>query len=139
VLLFKSKAQERRVQGLLLKIINNNCSDLSQMAEGPRLDGRVNLTLAVHVVPCEDDQPILELAFAAVTREFSTTGLSLIVNRPVAFEKAVVGFNWESEMIFLKGVVRHQDPLGAGFWHVGLQVMEVVNLGDCTPLKALYI
>jgi hypothetical protein len=139
VFLFNSRHKERDVQKLLVQVLNNNCSDVSAMIEGPRVEGRVNLTLAVQVMPLAGGKPVVEQAFAAVTKEFSSTGLSLVVDHPLGHEDWLVGLSWEGRMSYIHGQFRHQDPLGAGFWIVGLQLLEVFPEDRFPDLKRLCI
>jgi hypothetical protein len=99
----------------------------------------VNLTIAVQIVPYEGNRPVLEQAFGAVTKEFSSTGVSLVVNEPFSCEHAIVGLKWDGELFLIKGEFRHQDPLGAGFWVVGLRLLEVVDVHRWPELQELTI
>lgn len=140
MLLLPSRGKERRVQGLLVKIVNSHCSELRNRIEGPRLEGRVNLTLAVQVVPLNERQkPCVDRVFATVTREFSTSGLSIVVEHPIDFDKTLIGITEGGELYFVRGSVRHQDPLGAGFWHVGLKLHEIIARCDLPELAHLSI
>ncbi len=42
---------------LVLKLVNNHCPDVDALRDGPRLEGRVNLTLVVLVVPIDKEAP----------------------------------------------------------------------------------
>jgi hypothetical protein len=115
------------VQSFMLKLVNNNCAELESLVEGPRLEGRVRLTIVVLVIPLVKGKLVYERMFPAVTKEFSTHGVSIVVNQSRAFEEAVLGFRWERSMKFAKGKAKHFDPMGCGFFHLGLQLTGIVH------------
>lgn len=125
------------VQGFVLRMVNNNCPELKNLLEGPRTDSRVNLTVVVLVVPLERGRPQVRQAFFALTKEFSGTGVGLVVDGPTAIEEAILGFRWESEMIFLRATSRHLNPMGGGFYQLGMQFEEVVPVADYPELRPL--
>ena len=131
--------RKRAVQSFILKVVNNNCPELAALIEGPRLENRVNLTLAVLVVPVENGKPLAENAFNAVTKEFSTAGLALVLDEPKALDEVIVGFRWEREMTFIRAAAKHLNPMGGGFFQLGLQMTELVHPSDFPELESLYL
>jgi len=119
----------------MLKLVNNNCSELEARAEGPRLEGRVRLTIVVLVIPVVKGKLVFEQMFAAVTKEFSTTGVSLILNYPRSLDEVVLGFRWERSMQYVRGKAKHLNPMGAGFFQLGMQLTDVVYAGDHPGLE----
>ena len=109
-----SRKRECEVQSFVLKVVNNNCAELENLIEGPRLEGRVRLCVVVLVVPVENGKPVVEKTFSAVTKEFSTSGLALVVDSARAPEEAIVAFRWEREMRYVRAEARHLNPMGAG-------------------------
>lgn len=136
MLLF-AKKKNREVQSFLTKLVNNNCSDLEALMEGPRLEDRVRLTLVVLVIPVEKGRPVIEKMFAAVSKEFSTNGVALVSNERRVAEDVILGFRWEGAMKFARGEARHLSPMGAGFYQLGVQLSEVVSPGDFAELQSV--
>ena len=134
-----SENKELGVQSFLLKLVNNNCSGLEAMVEGPRLDGRVNLVVVTAVIPIEKRRPQTAKSFYAVTKEFSTTGVSIVLDGPVGLDEVILGFRWEGEMKFLRGTAKHLDPIGGGFYQLGFQMTETVSTGDYPELQSVDI
>lgn len=130
-----SRKRAAAVQSLMLKLVNNNCSDLESLLEGPRLEGRVRLTIVVMVIPVVKGKLMFERMFPAVTKEFSTTGVSLVLNYPRSLDNVVLGFRWERSMRFVRGKAKHMSPMGAGFFQLGLQLTDVVHIGDHPGLE----
>jgi hypothetical protein len=129
----------RAVQSFILKVVNNNCPELAALIEGPRLENRVNLTVVVLVVPLENGQPLARKAFTAVTKEFSTTGLALVLDEPKALDEVIIGFRWQREMTFIRATAKHLNPLGGGFFQLGLQMTEMVYPNEVPGLESLYL
>ena len=86
------RRKDHEVQGFMVKLINNNCPELEALIEGPRLEGRVRLCLVVLVVPVTKGKPKLAQLFPAVTKEFSTMGVSQVVSDPRAVEDVILAF-----------------------------------------------
>jgi hypothetical protein len=137
VLLSASKRKIHEVQSFTLKVVNNTCSELKALMEGPRLERRVNLTLVVLIIPMERKQPQIKKCFSAVTKEFSTTGISLVLDSPRPLDNLIVGLRWEGEMRFIAARVCHLHPLGEGFYQLGLDLQEMVRAADYPALEKI--
>ena len=134
-----TKNKEHEVQSLMLNLVNNNCPELKGLADGPRLERRVNLTVVVLVIPVEKGKVLIEERFAAVTKEFTSRGLSLVLHECRAAETVILGFQWERSMKFVLAQARHLNPLGAGFWQLCLRLKEIVYPDDYPELENLRI
>lgn len=129
-----AKNKEQKVQGLMLKLVNNHCPSLRGLAEGPRLEHRVNLTVVVLVVPLEKGKLVFEDRFTAVTKEFTSRGVSLVLHECRAADQVILGFRYERSMHFVLAQARHLNPLGGGFWQLGLRLQEIVDPNDYPEL-----
>ncbi len=135
--LLRNRRKEIEAQRLILKLVNNHCPELRDLHDGPRLEGRVNLTVPAWVVPLEGKMPQIARAFAVVSKEFSPSGLSVVIHRPFEAQPVFVGFSWDDERTYLKGEVQHITPMGAGFLQMGILAQEVVCLADYPELNVL--
>ena len=134
-----SRNKTLEVQSFMLKFLNNNCAELESLVEGPRLDRRVNLSVVVLIIPVERGQPLVDQQFAAVTKCFSSAGVSVVLNEPTGLEDVIVGFRWECEMKFVLAKAKHLSPMGAGFYQLGLQLTRVVRPDEYTALDAVLV
>ncbi len=132
-----SRRRELAVQSFILDVVNNNCSEVKTLADGPRLEGRVNLTLVVMIIPVDGKELKAEQAFTAVTKEFSTTGLAVVLGQPMGLDEVVVGFRREQEMAFARATAKHLNPIGGGFFQLGLRLSQMVPAGDYPQLQRL--
>jgi hypothetical protein len=132
-----AKNREAKVKSFVLKLVNNHCPALKALAEGPRIDSRVVVVVVVMVVPVENGQIQIDRAFTAVTKEFSNTGVAIVLERPSGLDEALLGFRLEGEMTFLRAKARHLSPMGGGFFQLGFQLLEVVTPADYPKLGSL--
>ena len=132
-----TKRKELGVQTFILKLVNNNCSELQALLDGPRLEHRANLTVVVLVIPIENGRPVLRQMFPAVTKEIATAGLSLVLDEPKAPDEVILGFRWESQMNFIRAEAVHLNPMGAGFYQLGLRMTEMVHPADLPELRSV--
>ena len=134
-----TRNKDTGVHAFILKVVNNNCPELKAMIEGPRLDRRVNLTVVVTVVPVEKGRIIPERAFNAVTKEFSANGVGLVLSEVIGIEEMVLGFHWEGEMVFIRAVAKHLHPIGGGFYQLGVNFTEMLNVGSHPELRSVVL
>ncbi len=134
-----ARNKERAVQSFILKVVNNNCPDMTALLEGPRADQRVNLSVVVAVVPVENGRTRVDEAFSAVTKEFSNNGLGLILDGPQGLDEVIFGFRWEGERTFVRAKAKHLNPMGGGFYQLGFRLTDVLHLADHPELDALII
>jgi len=127
------------VQTFLLNLVNKQCPELVAMLENRRDESRVPLCQVALVVPLEDGKPDLANHFHTVTKEFSTTGVSIVLDQPRGLNDVIIGLRWETETTLLRGAAKHLNPMGAGFFHLGIQLSEVVRLDEYPELEKLTI
>ncbi|MCE5302443.1 MAG: hypothetical protein LLF97_04965 [Planctomycetaceae bacterium] len=132
-----SRRKDLAAQNFLLKLVNNNCPGRSALLEGPRTDSRVNLTVVVWIVPIENGQLQTSQAFTAVTKDFSSNGAAVVLDRPRGLDQAVLGFFFEGEMVFLRAQAKHLNPMGGGFFQLGFQMLEIVSIADYPKLASI--
>ncbi|MGA2068905.1 MAG: hypothetical protein ABSG86_28380 [Thermoguttaceae bacterium] len=129
--------RDRAVQSFVLKLLNNNCPDLRDRLDGPRLEGRVNLTLVALVVPSEDKKPLVRQAFTAVTKEFSSRGVALALDEALGLNEAFLGFSYGGGVQWLRAKAKQLSPMGGGFYQLGFRLVEQLAAGDYPELAKL--
>ena len=134
--LFVKRDKVEKVRAMLRRIIDRQAKR-GIIALDQRLESRSNQCLVVMVVPVSDDSPMVEEAFPSLTRDLSSTGLSLIVNQPLRHQELIVGIQEESSLTFVRARPAHTEPLGGGFLQVGLQITELVHPDDYPELSTL--
>ena len=138
MLFMQSRKKSLGVQSLLLKLINNNCPELKALVEGPRRDKRVNLSLVVLVVPLEDGELQVGNAFYAVTRDISIAGVGVIMAQQRALDEVILGFRMENEIVFCRATAKHLNPMGSGFYQIGMEITETVPGSKYPELQVFF-
>ena len=140
MLLFsKNKTKQIEVQRLLTKIINSHSRSLDALREGPRGELRVDLAMVVIVVPSVEGRPDRDQAFATVTREVSSVGMSLVLSERLEGRELFLVLDVQGDMKYVRAEIRHQGPLGAGLFNAGVQLTELLTVGDYPELRPLKI
>ncbi|MBU4272572.1 MAG: hypothetical protein KKE86_04965 [Planctomycetes bacterium] len=132
-----TKNKVPRVRSFVIKLVNNNCPELKSLIEGPRRDSRVNMTVVVMVIPLEGKALQVGQAFMAVTKEFSSTGVAVVLDHPRGMDEAILGFRIEGEMTYVRAKAKHLNPIGGGFYQLGFELEEIVAPGDYPKLQSL--
>ena len=134
-----SRKKDAAVQSFVISFLNENCRVLRDQLEGPRLEGRVNLTLVLTVVPMEQGKPQLKRAFYTTTKEFSSTGVARVLDKPRGLDEALIGFPRSGTTVWLRAKARHLNPPGGGFYQLGMRLTERLENGDCQESANLAI
>jgi len=134
----KKNKVDRSVKSFLVGLLNNNCSDVKSLIEGDRGDQRINLSIVVALIPLENDQPNTDQAHTVVTRDFSSSGVSIILEKPVGFDLAILAFRFDGMMKYFKAEARHLNPMGGGFYSLGFQLLEETYPGDYPALESIH-
>jgi hypothetical protein len=132
-----SKRKDFAVQSFVLKLVNNSCDGLSTHFDGPRCDSRVHLVVVVMILPVEHNQIQMDEAFTAVTKEFSNSGVAVVLDQPCALDEAILGFRFEGDMYFIRAKAKHREPMGGGFHQIGFHLLEVVSSSNYPELQTL--
>ena len=138
MLLF-SRKKAVGVQSFLLNLVNNHCPELIPLFENRREETRVPVCVVTLVIPVHEGKPCAEEHFATVTKEFSTTGVSIILDQPRGLDEVVLAFRSENEMKFIQGKAKHLNPMGAGFYHLGIQLTSIARVDEYPELENLYL
>jgi hypothetical protein len=132
-----TRNRRRDVSNFVLKLVNTSNPDLLSLKDGPRTDKRVNLTVVVLVVPLEKKRVDVTKAFHAVTKDFSSTSVSVMIDSARHVHDAILAFRFEGEMYFIRAKAKHVSPLGGGFHQLGFQMDEIVSPIDYPGLSDL--
>jgi hypothetical protein len=133
------RGKDTKVRGLILRLVNTNCPGLASQIEDARSDNRVSLVVVVAVVPLEGDRIMADKAFSAVTKDFSNTGVSVVLEQPLGFDQVILGFRMDEDMTYVRAEAKHLNPMGGGFFQLGCRLLEVVAAGDYPGLASLRV
>ena len=96
-----------------------------------RSEDRFNRTIPTVICPWEEDRPTVERAAIGLTSDLADRGVQVILNRPFMSEHIVLGYwiaadDMEEPWYFL-GTVRRNQPIGGGYWALGVELVEFAN------------
>lgn len=136
MLLF-TRDKKRQIRSFILNLVNTHCVESCRFREGLRLDSRVNLSVALMVAPIERGRPNLDKAFATVTKDFSSTGMSLVLAEPLSLDEVILAFPRKATPTYARAKAQHLTPMGCGFFQLGLRLTEIVTEADYPEIEAL--
>lgn len=119
------------VKSLVGRLLNDDCP------EGRRVDSRIMRVVVGIVIPIADRRPQVGQAFTATTKDFSNTGVAMVIDQPHAPDEAILGFHLSGKMVFFRAEIKHSGSMGGGFYQHGFQLFEVVSLKDYPELQSL--
>jgi hypothetical protein len=131
------RKKESAVHAFIVALLNQNCQALLDILDGPRLEKRVNFTMVLMVVPLAEKKPLLRQAFAATTKEFSSCGVAVVLDRPRDLEEAFLGFRWRGGVVWIRAKAKHLHPMGGGFYQMGFRMTERLLPADHPELEKL--
>src|SRR5580700_6309207 len=92
----KKSAKATQVERLLLDAVQAD----RQMER--RREERIDTSIVVAAVPCRGGRPLPAESFATMTKNISSDGISLIVNRNLDGDELFVGFPGKTELSFVR-------------------------------------
>jgi hypothetical protein len=123
--------QARRAQlevgTILRRLLDKSASDIPPGAEEARLTRRCKRVFPVFVVPWAEGTPDFRDAMLATTSELSDYGIGVVLSRPLQVPDLVIGMLVEQESFLLRGELKGCRSMGAGFWHVGIQAVGLIE------------
>jgi hypothetical protein len=129
----KKGGQRYQLQGYLRRICDLTSPNMPRLDDS-RNQHRQNRTIPVLLVPWEDGAIVVSDAATALTRDISDNGLSVTLLHPFRAENIVVCF-WlprgeTSDPWFFLGTTRQNVPIGGGFWSLGIELTEKLELSS---------
>ena len=104
--------------------------NLATMVAG-RSEDRFNRTIPTLLCPWENDRPVVDECAICLTSDLADRGIRLVLAQPFRAERVAVGYwigsNQMREPWFFLGDVRRNQPIGGGFWAVGIELTEYAN------------
>jgi hypothetical protein len=93
--------------------------------------------MAVTVMPFGEDSPVTGRAFTATTKEFSNSGVAVVMDHLFAPEEAVIGFRLREAVAWIRARPKHIHPMGGGFFQIGFRLTERLHVGDYPELAKI--
>jgi len=126
---FEENSKQIEVRGLAQRISNATIPNRPKADSRDRVDDRYNRSLSTVLLPWADGKAVIGAPLYAVTKDISEVGLSLVLREPAVPPQMVCGF-WLDAPYFVRAELRHSEPIGGGFWQVGIEMTELFTLAD---------
>jgi hypothetical protein len=134
MLFLKSRKRKADAQKFLAQMANQWTLGRVRVLEERRSEQRATLNVGVWIVPMNESAPEIMQAFVALTRDISSSGLSIITNRSIPTPEFLVGFSSEPEAKFLRTSVLDSKDLGLGWLQLCIEVIGMVDKEDYPQL-----
>jgi hypothetical protein len=137
--LFRRRPKEaEEAQAFLLRFLNNRCLRQKFSVEEKRRETRTNLVVGVWIVPLVEGATVVGRAFPTVTKDFTTSGLGIVIDTPFTCEEVLVILYVERKEWFLRCKVLESIPIGAGFSVTGLHVLGLAAENEYPETVGLF-
>lgn len=134
---FSQRKRQLEVADVVQRIINQTTPGWAPTPDESRSERRSNRVIPILLARWDADKGRPIEPMYALTKDLSGSGLALIVNRPFPAGAVLVGIRHEGEARFVSGTVCHTVPLGGGFWHIGVELAEILFPADYRALSLL--
>lgn len=146
---FAAHHSSDEVQPYLRRICDLTTPNLVAPLDDFRSENRYNRAIPTLLCPWEGDRPLKDEAGFVMTKDFSEQAVGLILHQPFHADRVVLGYNLPDDAEgwpwFFLGELRRCEPVGGGFWELGVELTEFANvnyrrqLGVLLPLTELLI
>jgi hypothetical protein len=137
MILFHKRKNTNEVQRLIRRAMDVSAPKMVLEDCEERADSRVMRAMPVILAPWEDDRPKIDEHTIALTKDLSSLGLAVVLPQPFRAEEVVIGLLIEDQPFYVRAWVRHNVPLGGGFWQLGLELAQRVTPGDYPALMLI--
>lgn len=108
---------------------------------GERTENRYNRTIPTLLAPWLHERATREKCMVGLTSDVADRGIGLVLSQPIRADSVVVGY-WISREVmprpwFFLGNLRRNQPIGGGFWKVGIELTEFANADHAENLAVL--
>jgi len=129
--------EEEEARTFLFRFLNDRCFHHEVAVEENRRENRSSLVMGVWIIPLIDGSPVLSRAYPSVTKDFTTSGLSIVVDTPPSCKEVLIALPVKVDTALLHCKVLDSRPIGAGFLVAGLRVLGLVPGSQYPDLSKL--
>lgn len=133
---FNQRTKKQAVWKCLRRVLDRNSADQLLLGKEDRKEQRIPFSIPVLLQTGVADADAWSKPIFAVTKDMSDDGISIIAHQSIE-PSQVICVIWEDGPVFLSGEMRQCQPLGGGFWKIGMELSEIVSSLDFPQLRAL--
>jgi hypothetical protein len=102
-----------------------------------RQDERIPITIVIAVMPMVDGIPQPEDTFVTLTKNLSSDGASIIVNKRLPSDDLIVGLPGKGLVSYIQARVVHRRSMALGCEALGLRLERLVTAKDYRALAEI--
>ena len=93
--------------------------------------------VGIWLVPLADSMPVVNRSYATVTRDFTTSGLVVVLQGPLSYQEVAIVIPLGANTSTLRCKVSNIRPVGAGLFVAGLEVLGLMDADQYPDLQRL--
>lgn len=133
---FKTRRRKNvEAQQFLMRLLNVRSLASLNVYTDDRGEPRTNFCIGIWVVPLIDEHPEVSAAFAAITKDFSSTGIGVVTNRSITEATVMLCLPSAGRSKFVRSHVRNCRSLGVGWFHYGMEAIELIDPANYAELS----
>ena len=117
-----------------MRFLNSRNIEAAKISEERRRESRTDLCVGLWVFPLSANEPNIDAAVPAVTKDLSSTGVALVVNQAITNKEVLLYLAVEGDPRLLRAKVRDCRPIGAGYNLVAVEVLELLAMHEYPQL-----
>jgi len=133
----KTRNKHLEAQQFLARLADQGTMDRVRKVQECRTELRTALSVGVWVIPMKEKVPDVENTFAALIKDVSSKGVSVITNQPLSASEVLVCILIQPEMKVLRAKVANCVERGLGWLQIGTEVIELVDKEQYPQLATL--
>ncbi len=122
------------------RICDLTTPNLATISKG-RSENRLNRAIPTLMCAVHKDGWVEEETAFCLTKDFADHGVCIVLPQPFRAERVVLGYWVCRETMpspwFFSGLIRRNQPIGGGFWSVGIEMNAYINEEYPEIVKAL--
>ena len=116
------------------RIIDRAAAQSAMISKEQRKDKRIPISMPVLVQPYSEDSTDRMSPVYALTKDISEEGMAIIVDSALPKMQIFCGLWCDGPLCFV-GCIRQCRSIGGGFYHIGIEFDELVNVADWDELR----
>lgn len=134
---FDERNKQADVQKFLRRLADRSTTKWLAGKYERRNDSRCGQSMPVYMARWDGESFSREEATIALSRDVSSQGIAVVVVGPFQAEQVLVGFWVESRPCFAVGQVHNDTALGGGYRRLGIELVEILEVGEHPDLQSL--
>jgi hypothetical protein len=134
---FTERQKQTDVQKFLRRLADRSAAKWLAGKYERRTDSRCGQSMPVYMARWDGESFSKDEATIALSRDVSSQGIAVIVVGPFQAERVLIAFWVESRPCFAVGQVHNDTAIGGGYRRLGIELIEILEVGEHPALESL--